>query len=232
MNSMESSHSSGARVARRIRVRIPKNAERVLLLTGLALVGWFVVVSFGGRLYSRMALSRFHSAASSPSAQPESRSSLAQKPVNFGLWSEKRIREYQATLLSYSKEPIGVLRIEKIDLEVPVFDGTDDFTLNRGVGRIIGTARPDAPGNLGIAGHRDGFFRGLKDITVGDTLQVETRNGTRAYRVDNVSIVSPTDVSVLKNESNPSLTLVTCYPFYFIGDAPQRYIVHASVVER
>jgi sortase A len=123
-----------------------------------------------------------------------------------------------------------VLRVPKIHLEAPVLDGTDDLTLNRGLGHIVNTAKPGEIGNLGIAGHRDGFFRGLKDLGVGDRLDLSLPNRTDTYVVDSVKIVDPRDVSVLEPTSEPSLTLVTCYPFYFVGSAPQRYIVHASIV--
>jgi sortase A len=126
---------------------------------------------------------------------------------------------------------LAVLRIPKLHLEVPVFDGTDDLTLNIGAGRIIGTARLGQIGNIGIAGHRDGFFRGLKDIGPGDTMELELPDRTEHYAVSTIEITDPDDVSVLRPTPNASLTLVTCYPFYFVGSAPQRYIVHASVSE-
>jgi len=112
-----------------------------------------------------------------------------------------------------------------------VFDGTDDLTLNRGVGRIAGTARPGQGGNLGIAGHRDGFFRGLKDVGAGDQIELKIPGRTEVYQVDDVQIVKPTDVQVLEDRGVPTLTLVTCYPFYFIGNAPQRYIVRARATD-
>jgi sortase A len=127
--------------------------------------------------------------------------------------------------------PLAVLDIPKIGLEVPVFDGTDDLTLNRGVGRIIGTSRPGQGGNVGIAGHRDGFFRGLKDVEVGDKIELQTPTRTENYKVDEIRIVKPTDVQVLENRNVPALTLVTYYPFYYIGNAPQRYIVRVSLLE-
>jgi sortase A len=114
-------------------------------------------------------------------------------------------------------------------LEVPVFEGTDDFTLNLGAGRIIGTAKPGSSGNIGIAAHRDGFFRGLKDIQEGDEIDLVTAGRRAAYLVDSIRIVTPDDVSVLHARERPSLTLVTCYPFYFVGSAPNRYIVQASL---
>jgi sortase A len=82
---------------------------------------------------------------------------------------------------------------------------------------------------VAIAGHRDGFFRGLKDIVVGDQIEVVTLQGPATYTIDRITIVDRTDLSVLQPRSRPSLTLITCYPFYFIGSAPQRYIVQASV---
>src|SRR6185503_18622734 len=104
-------------------------------------------------------------------------------------------------------------------------------TLDRGVGHIEHTAAPRSDGNSGIAGHRDGFFRGLKDIGSGDAIELETLGEREVYRVDRMWIVDPTDVSVLDPTPTPSLTLVTCYPFYFVGSAPQRYIVRAVRTE-
>ena len=125
--------------------------------------------------------------------------------------------------------PLGVIEIPSLRLQVPILEGTDDLTLDRGVGHIAGTASPGEPGNIGVAGHRDGFFRGLKDIHVGDTIDIESQQGNSHYRVDEIQIVSPDDVSVLRPRTKPSLTLVTCYPFYFVGSAPSRYIVHATL---
>lgn len=124
---------------------------------------------------------------------------------------------------------LAVLQIPRLGVEVPVFEGTDDLTLNHGVGRIAGTALPGEPGNVGLAGHRDSFFRPLKNIRVGDAIQVETPGKTDSYVVERIDIVTPDDVEVLQPRSVPSLTLVTCYPFYYIGSAPQRYIVTASL---
>ena len=152
----------------------------------------------------------------------------ATKP-DFTLWSTKRIKKYEDSLNTYLKRAIGVLIIPKIKVEVPVLDGTDDLSLNRGVGRIAGTASPEEDGNVGIAGHRDGFFRGLKDIALGDAIEMITPRRTDIYTVDHVVIVAPNDTSILRAQSRPSLTLVTCYPFYFVGSAPQRYIVQASL---
>ncbi len=124
-----------------------------------------------------------------------------------------------------------MLRIPKIRLEVAVLPGTDDRTLDRGVGHIEDTAPPGTDGNSGLAGHRDGFFRGLKDIAPGDAIVLETLDATETYLVERTWIVNPDDVSVLDPTPTRSLTLVTCYPFYFVGSAPQRFIVRAVRVD-
>jgi len=149
--------------------------------------------------------------------------------VDFELWSDKRIAAYKETLTQRFDPPVALLEISKIHLEVPVFNGTDEAILNRGVGRIIGTAHPGGRGNIGIAGHRDGFFRALKDIAIGDAVVLVTTEGKRRYRVNNITIVAPDNVEILRDKSVPTLTLVTCYPFYFHGDAPQRYILQCSL---
>jgi len=124
---------------------------------------------------------------------------------------------------------IAILRIPKLRLEVPVLDGTDAITLNRGVGRIRGTALPGEGGNIAIAGHRDGFFRRLKDIHAGDEIELLAAQRTDIYIVDRIVIVDPDDTSVLENGATPALTLVTCYPFHYIGNAPRRFVVEASL---
>ena len=113
-----------------------------------------------------------------------------------------------------------------------MLEGTDETTLNRAVGHIEDTALPGANGNSGIAGHRDGFFRPLKDIVVGDAIELETvPRHKEIYRVERTWIVDPEDVSVIDPTPARSLTLVTCYPFYFIGSAPKRFIVRAVLTQ-
>jgi len=214
----------------RIRLRVLKGLETVLLWGGLALLGFSAFAYVASRVYSRMTVTGFHSGSPSQGPHGGVEDVATLKSVDYSLWSEKRIRQYEAALAGYLAKPLGILRVDKIHLEVPIFDGTDYITLNRGVGRIIGTAHLGQRGNLGIAGHRDGFFRGLKDVNVGDTVELETADGIQTYVIDEIKIVTPNDVSVLRSSETPALTLVTCYPFYFIGNAPQRYIVHASLI--
>ena len=143
------------------------------------------------------------------------------------LWDPKRITAWRDALRRPGPPPLAVLRIPKFGIVVPVLPGTDDVTLDRGVGHIEDTALPGTDGNAGIAGHRDGFFRGLKDIGPGDAIELDTRLGKESYRVERTWIVPPADVSVLDATPGRSLTLVTCYPFYYVGPAPQRFIVRA-----
>jgi sortase A len=152
---------------------------------------------------------------------------VAASGADFSLWDVRRVRAYKEDFKS-ANAPLAVLHISKIGLDAPLLDGTDALTLNHGVGRIFGTARPGEAGNIGIAGHRDGFFRGLKDLKLGDAIELRTKKGMDHYVVDVIEIVKPNDVHVLGPRPVASLTLVTCFPFYFVGSAPQRYIVHAS----
>jgi len=127
--------------------------------------------------------------------------------------------------------PVAKLEIPRIGLSVIVRDGTDAWTLNRGVGHIMGTSYPGSDGNIGIAGHRDSFFRELRHVQSEDELVLTSPDGSvQRYRVDEVRIVSPSEVSVLADRKRPSVTLVTCYPFSYIGSAPQRYVLTASRV--
>jgi sortase A len=117
-------------------------------------------------------------------------------------------------------------------MNVMVLEGTDRWTLNRAVGHIEGTALPGGSGNIGISAHRDGFFRNLGRLGKGDEISIVTLDGTYTYAVESTSIVEPTDVGVLAPSAKPILTLVTCFPFYFVGEAPQRFIVTALFVHQ
>ena len=205
--------------------------ERILLFLGILLVSVYIANRAYSSVYSRASVESFWvsqaSAQTPTTVQSQRQSSLP----DFRLWSEKRIKQYQASLLENVPPPLAVLEIPSLQLQVPVLEGTDDLTLDRAVGHISGTASPGESGNMGIAGHRDGFFRVLKDIHVGDAIQLQSKRGTSHYLVDEIQIVPPDDISVLEPRTRPSLTLVTCYPFYFVGSAPSRYIVHATDAE-
>jgi len=147
------------------------------------------------------------------------------------LWNAQRIKDYRDSLMIDAEPPIGVITIEAVNIQIPIYNGAEDLNLNRGVGRIKGMAWMNETGNLGIAGHRDGVFRGLKDMKKGDGIEVLSIDGVQNYEVSSITIVDQSEVSPMDPTPDKTLTLVTCYPFYHIGHAPQRYIVKAKAVQ-
>lgn len=125
---------------------------------------------------------------------------------------------------------VGRLAIPRLHLSAMVREGVEEDTLSLALGHIPSTALPGEKGNIGVAGHRDTLFRRLRDIHVNDLIRFETVGGSHTYQVENTRVVRPQDVSVLKAGSYPELTLVTCYPFYYVGSAPDRFIVKAREV--
>jgi sortase A len=125
---------------------------------------------------------------------------------------------------------VGRLTIPRLHLRAMVREGADENTLGLALGHIPGTAFPGQKGNVGVAGHRDTLFRGLREIHKDDTIQFETLTGNYAYQVEDVEVVKPQNVSVLNPHEYAELTLVTCYPFNYIGSAPERFIVTARQV--
>jgi sortase A len=204
--------------------------ERLLLIFGGLTVALYVAANIHRTVLSNAELRRFKS-RQLLSAADRHGVALTTATPDFSLWSEQRINHYQTSLVENFAPAIAILRIPKIHVEVPVLEGTDDLTLNRGVGHVVGTANPGKNGNMAIAGHRDGFFRGLKDIGVGDTIEMVTLGRAETYIINRIAIVDHTDISVLAPSQRASLTLITCYPFYFIGSAPKRYIVQAFVAD-
>lgn len=125
---------------------------------------------------------------------------------------------------------LGRLEAPSVKLSTVVLEGSDDATLSRGSGHIEDTPFPGQPGNVGIAGHRDTTFRALRNIHVGDALEYKTADRLYRYRISKTMIVGPDDVYVLDPTPQPALTLVTCYPFEFVGHAPRRFIIRADLV--
>jgi sortase A len=156
------------------------------------------------------------------------RFSFTVAPPHQSLWSESFVRRYYTSDSKRAGEPLAVLRVPSVGIEVPVYQTATELHLIRGVGLVDGMGLPDQGGNVGIAGHRDGFFRALKDIREGDLIVLQTRAHVQRYRVANIQIVSASDLRALADTDDPSITLVTCYPFYFVGHAPQRFIVHGT----
>src|SRR6516164_3530927 len=204
--------------------------QRLMFAVAVLLIGLYVGTSFQARMLSHIAEARFGERSSSPRLARTDQPLTPQESVDFSLWSRQRIAAYEESLLRHFDPPIALIRIRRLGLVAPVLEGTDDLTLDRGVGHIASTALPGENGNIALAGHRDGFFRILKDISPGDEVEVLTAGKKDTYSVDQIVVVLPNDVAVLDSSSRRSLTLVTCYPFYFIGSAPKRYIVKALLV--
>ncbi|MGA8443116.1 MAG: class D sortase [Candidatus Sulfotelmatobacter sp.] len=215
-------------------MKLKKHLQRLLLLAGILLLTFYGAAKLHEVILSRSAMRGFEAAREAKLSESSEESFVAQpvaSPPDFASWSEKRIGHYEESFGQHLAAPLAVIRIARINVEAPVLEGTNDLTLNRGVGHIPGTAFFEKIGNVGIAGHRDGFFRGLKDIEVGDRIEVEEPDKIETYIVDRLRIVDPRNVSVLRSSDGPTLTLVTCYPFYYIGRAPQRFIAHAVLAD-
>ena len=180
--------------------------ERFLLAVGLVLLGYYAYVSIEAHLYQ--AVENRELDAILASGPHESRRPAPPPPGST----------------------IGRIEIPRLGVSTVIRAGSDARTLNLAVGHIPGTAFPGEAGNIGLAGHRDTFFRRLRNIRQADRIRLVTPNGAFAFRVTNTMIVRPTDTWVLDPSDASTLTLVTCYPFTYIGSAPQRFIVRAVPV--
>jgi sortase A len=191
--------------------------ERLLLLIGLACLGTVAYAYFDARLTEREESRRLDAAIAArrhkPAAETDSFASFDTAPPALE----------EGAL-------VGRIEIPRVGVSSIVLEGVDARTLRRGVGHIPGTDLPSQQGNVGLAGHRDSFFRALKDISKNDTITLTTPEGVFNYQVEWTRIVTPEDTAVLANEGRPALTLVTCYPFYYVGSAPKRFIVRAVPV--
>jgi sortase A len=156
---------------------------------------------------------------------------LAIRAPDTTQWSIGRKQAYEQVLASDQQMPLAILRVDDLALEVPVYGSTDEWNLNRGAGWIEGTSRIGDSGNVGVAAHRDGYFRALQDVALGQKLVLETLSSTIEYRITGVRVVSPDAVEVLAPTEHDRITLVTCYPFYYVGPAPHRFIVTAERIE-
>lgn len=180
--------------------------QRALLLLGVSLVAWCGYVPADAWNFQRTGLRQVESFLIARSKAPAS-ANHPPPPASGGL--------------------LGRWDIPRLGISVIVIEGTGSATLRRAVGHISGTALPGQRGNVGISGHRDTFFRPLRNIRRNDVITVATLDGLCSYRVTSTTIVKPSDVSVLDPDGNEVRTLITCYPFSFVGAAPGRFIVRA-----
>ncbi len=181
-------------------MKLVRVTQWVLIAIGLAALGYCAAVWVDARIYQSVAAHRFSVMKPHVSLEPA---------------------------IPRDGELLGRLRIPSIGVSVMVVQGDGSGELSRAAGHIPGTALPGKSGNVGIAAHRDTFFRPLKSIRPGDAIELSSLNGTWNYRVVSTKVVDPTDVKVLYPTGKDTLTLVTCFPFYYIGHAPKRFIVVA-----
>jgi len=192
--------------------------ERVLLVIGLVSLGYFGYVVAESYLYQALENRELDAIlAGAPSLPaPDSASAADADAVHV-----PRPRPARGSL-------IGRIEIPRLGVKTIIRSGSDARTLRLAVGHIPGTAFPGEPGNIGLAGHRDTFFRRLRDIKVDDEIRIVTPDETLTFKVDQTTVVEPRDTWVLDNTPNSVLTLVTCYPFTYVGSAPNRFIVRAA----
>lgn len=198
--------------------------ERILLLAGILALGSYAYAYLDTRWVQYQENRRLEAALASQTQQPPA----AETDALASFQEEEQEPEPEPL---EEGELIGRIEIPDIGVSAMVLEGIGYRTLRRGVGHIPGTALPRWEGNVGLAAHRDSFFRGLKDISKNDIITLKTLHGTFQYRVESTEIVRPKDTHVLEDTDKPTLTLVTCYPFYYVGSAPKRFIVRAERVE-
>lgn len=200
--------------------------ERALLLVGLVCLGAYAYAWADAKYTQHKEQKLLEEAL----ARQQARVTPASESDSLGAFQEARSPEPP-------REPgpqgslVGRIEIPRIGVSAIVLEGVDKKTLRRGVGRIPGTSVSGEDGNIGLAAHRDGFFRGLRDIRKNDIVTLKTVEGTYNYQVEWTEVVQPQDTHVLDETEGPAITLVTCYPFSYVGPAPQRFIVRARRVE-
>jgi sortase A len=192
--------------------------ERLLWLAAAGAVGLSIFAIAEGRAYQFYLNWKFEDALD------------AQQLLANGRQRTQSLMSASASARTALWPYLGRMDIPRLDISIMLLDGVDNRTLRLGIGHIPGTALPGQPGNAGVAGHRDTFFRGLAGIRQDDQITVETLDGEYRYVVDSIRIVDPEDIEVLNDFGHPVLTLVTCYPFHLVGPAPKRFIVHASLI--
>jgi sortase A len=180
-------------------------SQRLFFLTGTLALGYVGFTLFGASFYQ----------------------ASAKRSLESQIQLENEHTVAQPRTAVKKGDVLGRMDIPRLGVSVAVLQGTNSRTLRLGAGHIEGTPLPGEAGNIGIAGHRDTFFRELKDIRQDDEIQLQTATGLFRYEVDWARVVAPDDISVLAPSTDSALTLVTCYPFYFVGPSPKRFIVRA-----
>ncbi len=228
-------------------VRAQRGWERGFAAVGLLLLLLYLGALGWGEFERRRAVAAFENAFPPPSAltQPlpsrhaatlvsdaaTTNADALRDGPDRSRWSANRAARFeQAQAQSDATLPIALLRIPRLQLDVPVYAESTARNLNRGAGLIRGHKLAGQPGNRVIAAHRDGYFRALQDLLPGDEVQLQLPDGVQRYRVSALSVTEPSDTRSLLDRGVAELTLITCFPFHFAGSAPQRFIVRADAL--
>jgi sortase A len=190
--------------------------RRLLLLVGLSCLVYVGYVTVSAAVFQRHAKEELEAL----------RTEAGYQPASFGASLPRPVAPVPAGA-DVDPSLIGLLEIPRLGISTPVLAGDDKQALELGIGHLPDTPRPWEPGNSAVAAHRDTVFRPLKDVRIGDLITLRTLHGDFEYQVRQTKIVQPTDLSVLTPLESDALTLITCYPFYYVGSAPQRFIVQA-----
>ena len=218
-----------------VRSKALRAIELLSYVAGTLLTGFFVVHLAQGEVQRQEGVAAFEenaqavALATSPQQQTPAQPFDETLAPDTSLWAPGRIADYQASLNAELPPVLGVLEVPSVGLKLPVYQTNSELVMDRAAGVIDGMAYPHEAGNIGISGHRDGYFRALKDVQVGDAIVLQTLEGEKKFRIDAIQVVEISDTSLLQDTRDQTVTLVTCYPFYFVGHAPQRFIVTASL---
>jgi len=194
---------------------------------GILLLGYCGFVLVDARLYETYQSRRFQQALKSLTPSDGGAENLYSSSLPAAEAESNPTRTESPGIAGREGSALGRIEISAIGLETMIMEGTDAKTLRRAVGHISGTPLPGQQGNVAIAGHRDTFFRALRNIREDDEITLTTVAGSYRYRVNSIKVVESDDTAVLDNSDDAILTLVTCYPFYFVGPAPKRFVVRA-----
>ena len=206
--------------------------ERTLYAVAIVLIGGWAAITVDARLYGyfqerrleRLISDQQAAQAPPPSLPEQRRRFIPVEPVPAPTATPAVTAPFDAEHL------VGRIEIPRLNVRAIIAEGIDSRTLRRAVGHLPGTALPGDHGNVVLAGHRDTFFRALKDVREDDIVRIVTPRGRYEYVVQATAVVEPTRTDVLDATAEPSVTLVTCYPFYLVGDAPDRFVVRARLI--
>lgn len=201
-----------------------RSLEAILLVFGIAALGYYAYRSVEARQIQRAHIAAFDAEREAHEVSGVNATESSARGAESGRTAGSSGADGGEASL------IGVLEIPRLQIAAPVMSGDDEETLAVAVGHLPDTPRPWEPGNSALAAHRDGLFRPLQRVRAGDEILLKTRQGDFTYRVRETRVVEPTDLSVLAPTPSRTLTLITCYPFDYVGPAPMRFIVHADLV--